>query len=63
MSQWGTNRYTVARWILTQTAKLQTMHAEMNKVIIKQHGVTRIDIIEEIQITEQSIEASKLVSK
>jgi hypothetical protein len=35
------------------------MHAETSEIIIEQHGVTRIEIIEAIQITEQSSEAAQ----
>jgi hypothetical protein len=35
------------------------MHVETNEKIVEQHGVTRIEIIEAIQITEQSGEAAQ----
>jgi hypothetical protein len=34
------------------------MHAETSETIVEQHWVTRIEIIEEIQITEQNSETA-----
>jgi hypothetical protein len=42
-----------------QTAEIKAMHTETNETITEQHSMTRIEIIEAIQITEQSSEAAQ----
>lgn len=43
----------------TQTAEIKAMHTETNETVIDQHNVTRIEIIEAIQITGESSEAAQ----
>jgi hypothetical protein len=47
----------------SQTAEIRNMHVETNEMIIEQHDVTRIEIIEAIQVTEQHNEADQLATR
>lgn len=44
----------------TQTAEIKAMHTETNETVIDQHNVTRIEIIEAIQIKGKVV---RLLSK